>query len=158
MGTIGSSNLDQTGKIKANLMANLMLKVTYHFIHTGSYKSKLMKKRFESQMASADPYNKAFVATIGRDKYDMSFITKESIKNQFKSDLTTKLPEKIDNGVTQVHVLYASKMGEKYLTRYKKHFKNPIIHTYDMRHEELFGVYPQEWCELISGICIKASN
>lgn len=91
----------------------------------------------------------------GRDKYDMSFITKESIKNQFKSDLITPLPEQIDNGETEIHVFYAKKMGEKYLDRYKKYFKNPIIHEHDMRHEEFFGLHPDEWCELVEEICLK---
>lgn len=153
-GIIGSSDMDQTGPIKANLMAALMVKVTYHFIHTGSYKSKIMQKRYEQQMANPDPYNKAFVAIVGRDKYDMSFLTKQSLKNQFKSDLVTSLPEQIDNGETMIHVFYAKKMGEKYLERYKKYFKNPIIHTQDMRHEELLGVYPEQWCALVKEICL----
>ena len=115
--------MDQSGSFKASIMTALMLKVTYNFIHTGEYKSKLMKKRFQQQMADPDPYNRTFVAMTGRDKYDMSFITKESLKNQFKSDLTTPLPEHIDNGETEIHVFYAKKMGEKYLERYKKYFK-----------------------------------
>lgn len=44
-----------------------------HNIHM-QYKSKLMQKRFRSQMDSPDPYNHAFVAMTGRDKYDMSMI------------------------------------------------------------------------------------
>ena len=57
------------------------------------------------------------MAITGRDKYDMSFITKDSLRNQFRSDLTTPIPEQIDNGETQIHVFYAKKMGEKYLER-----------------------------------------
>lgn len=154
-GIIGSSDMDQAGKWKANFMAGLMLKVTYNFIHTGKYKSKLMQKRFQQQMDDPDPYNRAFVAMTGRDKYDMSFITKESLKNQFQSDLITPLPEQIDNGETQIHVFYAKKMGEKYLERYKKYFKNPVIHEQDMRHEEFLGVYPDDWCALVEKICIE---
>ena len=153
-GIIGSSDMDQAGAFKAGLLASLMVKVTYNFIHTGSYKSKMMQKRYEKQMADPDPYNKAFVAMTGRDKYDMSFISKQSIKNQFRSDLVTILPEQIDNGETQIHVFYAQKMGEKYIERYQKYFKNPVIHTQDMRHEELLGVYPDKWCELVREICL----
>ncbi len=61
---------------------------------------KLMQKRFNEQMQDPDPYNRTFVAMTGRDKYDMSFITKESLINQFQSDLITPLPEQIDNGET----------------------------------------------------------
>ncbi len=155
-GIIGSSDLEQAGSFKAGLLASLMVKVTWNFIHTGKYKSRLMQKRYENQMADPDPYNRAFVSITGRDKYDMSFITKESIKNQFKSDLTTPLPQQIDNGETSIHVFYAKKMGEKYLERYQKYFKNPIIHEFNMRHEELLGVYPERWCELIKEICTHA--
>lgn len=153
-GIIGSSDMDQAGRFKATLMANLMVKVTYDFIHTGHYKSKLMQKRYDKQMADPDPYNRAFVSMTGRDKYDMSFISKESLKNQFCSDLITPLPQKVDNGETEIHVFYAKKMGEKYLARYKKYFKDPIIHEHDLRHEELLGVYPAEWCTLVREICL----
>ena len=153
-GIIGSSDLDQAGAFKANLMASLMVRVTYNFIHTGHYRSKLMQKRYAQQMAEPDPYNRAFVAITGRDKYDMSFITKESLKNQFRSDLTTPLPEQIDNGETEIHVFYAKKMGEKYLERYRRYFKAPVIHEMDLRHEEFLGVYPQEWCTLVKKICL----
>ena len=152
---IGSSDLDQAGKLKASLLSSIMVNVTYNYIHTGKYKTKLLQKKFEKRMADPDPYNKAFVSIVGRDKYDMSFITKESMKNQFKSDLTTKLPEQIDNGETEIHVFYAQKMGEKHLKRYKKYFKNPVIHTFDMRHEELLGVYPDKWCALVRKICLR---
>lgn len=153
-GIIGSSDMDQAGKVKAAVMSRLMVKVTYNFIHTGKYKSKLMQKRFNEQMQDLDPYNRAFVAMTGRDKYDMSFITKESLINQFRSDLLTPLPEQIDNGETEIHVFYAKKMGEKYLERYKKYFKDPVIHEQDMRHEELLGVYPEDWCSLVETICL----
>lgn len=153
-GIIGSSDLDQAGKFKASLMAELMVKVTWNFIHTGKYKSKLMQKKYDRQMAASDPYNKAFVAITGRDKYDMSFISRESLKRQFKSDLTTPLPKGIDNKNTEIHIFYAKKMGEKYLERYKTFFKDPIIHEQDMRHEEFLGVYPEDWCRLVKEICL----
>ena len=84
----------------------------------------------------------------------MSFNTQNSLVTQFKSDLITPLPTGIDNGETQIHVFHAKKMGEKYLERYKKYFKDPIIHEQDMRHEELLGVYPEDWCKLVNEICI----
>lgn len=154
-GIIGSSDMDQAGKLKAGIMAGIMVKVTYNFIHTGKYRSGLMQKRFQKQMNEPDPYNRAFVAMTGRDKYDMSFITKESLKNQFKSDLTTPLPEKTENGETEIHIFYAKKMGEKYLERYNRYFKNPVIHEQNMRHEEFLGVYPNDWCALVEKICLQ---
>lgn len=151
-GILGSSDLEQAGNFKASLLTALMIKVTYNFIHTGHYHSKLMQKRYEKQMASPDPYNKAFVALTGRDQYDMSFLSKESLKRQFKSDLTTPLPQNVDNKETEVHVFYAAKMGEKYLKRYQSVFKNPIIHEQNLRHEEFLGVHPTKWCALVKEI------
>ena len=157
-GILGSSDLDQAGPLAAGIQTALVLKLTYNFIHTGSYKSKFLQKRFEQKMAEPDPYNRTFVAITGRDKYDMSFITKESIRNQFRSDLTTPLPKQIDNGETEIHIFYAKKMGKKYLSRYQKHFKNPIIHEQDLRHEELLGLYPKQWCSLVETICLPENK
>ncbi|MBR2782966.1 MAG: alpha/beta hydrolase [Firmicutes bacterium] len=157
-GIIGSSDLDQAGRFRASLTASLMVRLTWNFIHTGQYKSKLMQKRYAKQMADPDPYNRAFVGITGIGRYDMSHITKNSIRNQFYSDLVTPLPEQIDNGETGIHVFYAKKMGEKYLARYKKHFRNPEIHEQDLRHEELLGVYPDEWCALVRRICLTGDE
>ena len=38
--------------------------------------------------------------------------------------------------------------------RYEQHFARPIIHEQDMRHEELLGVYPEDWCSLVEKICL----
>ena len=48
-GIIGSSDLDQAGDFKAGLMASLMVRVTYNFIHTGHYQSKFMQKRYHER-------------------------------------------------------------------------------------------------------------
>ena len=41
---------------------------------------------------------------------------------------------------TKAHFISANKMGEKYLKRYKKHFRDPEIREFDMQHEQwLFG-------------------
>lgn len=153
---IGSSDFDQMKEWQANILTKLVVKITYNFIHTGSYQSKLMKKRFHKQMK--DPYNRAFVATTGRDKYDLRFISKESIQNQFYFDLTTPLPQNIDTPDTMVHIFYAKKMGEKYLKRYQQVFHDPIVHTFDLRHEELLGLYPDMWCDEIQKIMGKEES
>ena len=56
--------------------------------------------------------------------------------------------------VAKIHVFYAKKMGEKYLERYQKYFKDPIIHEQDMRHEEFMGLHTDEWCALVEEICL----
>lgn len=151
-GIIGSSDFDQSGTVSAKFKAALMGIVLYPYIHTGKYRISLIQKRMDQKLAAPDPYNKAFVGIVGTDRYDMSFISKSSIKNQFYSDLVTRIPDHMDSEDTEIHVFYAKKMGEKYLDRYKQHFQNPIIHEHDMRHEELLGVYPDQWVRLVKEI------
>ena len=44
------------------------------------------------------------------------------------------------NRKARVHFIYAKKMGEKYLKRYRKYFRDPDIREFDMQHEQwLFG-------------------
>lgn len=154
-GIIGSSDFDQSGVIAAKLKAALMSSVLYPYIHTGKYSISFIQKRMDQRLAEPDPYNKAFLGIVGTDRYDMSFITKNSIKNQFYSDLVTPVPDHIDSEDTKIHVFYAKKMGDKYLARYQKHFQKPVIHEHDMRHEEFLGVYPDKWCSLVKEICLR---
>ena len=63
-----------------------------------------------------------------------------SIKNEYYTDLLTWLREDIFVENTKVHFIYANKMGQKYLNRYKKYFRDPDIREFDMQHEQwLFG-------------------
>lgn len=131
-GIFGSPDLDQTGKIQAKVETVIMSAMIKSFIKNDKRKqktkSKLMKK-FMMEESTAD----AFVT--GLSKYSI-----ESIKNEFQTDLLTHLENGIEVDNTKVHFIYASKMGPKYLKRYKKHFKNPEIKEFDMNHEQwLFG-------------------
>ena len=73
------------------------------------------------------------------------WITKQSVYNQFYSDLVTKVQHGIDVPGTTIHVFYATKMGEKYEKRYCTYFKNPDIRRHNMQHEELFCCHSAEW-------------
>jgi hypothetical protein len=48
---------------------------------------------------------------------------------------------------TKVHVFYAAKMGEKYLSRYHTHFEKPDIRYHNLQHEELLVCEPQKWTD-----------
>lgn len=56
-------------------------------------------------------------------------------KNQFYSDLVTKIDDHIAVDGTTVHVFYAQEMGEKYLKRYQRHFASPDIISFPCGHE-----------------------
>ena len=75
------------------------------------------------------------------------WITKQSVYNQFYSDLVTKVQHGIDVPGTTIHVFYATKMGRKYEKRYCTYFKNPDIRRHNMQHEELFCCHSAEWVE-----------
>ena len=84
---------------------------------------------------------------FGIDKGGSPWITKQSVYNQFYSDLVTKVQHGIDVPGTTIHVFYATKMGEKYEKRYCTYFKNPDIRRHNMQHEELFCCHSTEWVE-----------
>ena len=49
--------------------------------------------------------------------------------------------------------LINTELFEKYLERFKKHFKNPDIIKYRWKHEELLACYPKLWSEEVAGCC-----
>lgn len=81
------------------------------------------------------------------------YVSLQSCKNQFCSDMITPLPDHWD-GPTAIHIFYALKMGEKYRARYAQHYAHPIIHEQDMQHEELLACYPEQWATLVKEICL----
>lgn len=94
-------------------------------------------------------YVDAFMGMFGGAR---PYVTRESVKNQFYSDLIPPLPMGIDPLGTEIHIFYALKMGEKYRKRYTDHFAHPIIHEQDMQHEELLACHPEQWAKLVSEI------
>lgn len=54
-------------------------------------------------------YVQAFMEMLGGARL---YVTMQSCKNQFYSDLVTPLPDKIDVPGTEIHIFYALKMGE----------------------------------------------
>ena len=86
-----------------------------------------------------------FLNMFGIEQGGNPWITKQSVYNQFYSDLVTKVQHGIDVPGTTIHVFYATKMGEKYEKRYCTYFKNPDIRRHNMQHEELFCCHSAEW-------------
>ena len=119
---IGSSDMDQAPKWLAKIETAIMIPLFSPFI-TGKndcFLSKKMDQRLQKGGESAE-YTKKFLKIMGVGSgIDLSFISKESMKNQFCTDLYTKVGEKIHVPGTTIHVFYAKKMGEKYLDRYLK--------------------------------------
>ena len=113
-----------------------------------------MKKRMDK---NADPGKKETDGKILRHVRDRKGRlslddTKKTIRNQFYSDLVTKVDHGIAVPGTTIHVFYALKMGEKYRERYHLYFENPDIREFDLQHEELFCCQPVRWAEEVVAV------
>ena len=148
-GILGSSDLDQTSKFVAKLQTDFLLHLIYPLIHDGRFKNRFLQKQMEKRAVQMGDYVKSFMEMFGGAR---PYVTKQSCKNQFYSDLITPLPDKIDVPGTEIHIFYALKMGKRYRTRYERHFAHPVIHEQDLRHEELLACYPEQWAELVAKI------
>lgn len=148
-GILGSSDLDQASPFAAKLQTNLLLPLIYPLIRDGKFKSRFLQKRLEKRKAEMGEYVKAFLDMLGGAR---PYVTMQSCKNQFYSDLVTPLPDRIDVTGTKIHIFYALKMGEKYRARYEQHFVCPIFHEQDLQHEELLACHPEQWAALVKEI------
>ncbi|MCM1133746.1 MAG: alpha/beta hydrolase, partial [Ruminococcus flavefaciens] len=98
-------------------------------------------------------YSEKLFETFTANGKGLPFVGKESIRNQFYSDLITPLEDNISVKGTTVHVFYAVKMGELYEERYRQHFRNPDICRHNYQHEELLFCYPEKWYREVLRVC-----
>lgn len=128
----GSPDLDQCGKVAAKLQAMLVVPLLTSFTK-GEKRRNKTKEKLKNSFLMSDETAEKFINCFS--KFDP-----ESIKNEYYTDLLTHLEDDINVEHTTAHFIYANKMGEKYLKRYKKYFHNPDIREFDMQHEQwLFG-------------------
>ena len=40
------------------------------------------------------------------------------------------------------------------MEQYQKHFRNPVIHRFDMDHEELLVRPPEQWAQKVKEVCL----
>ena len=131
-GIFGSPDLDQSGRFSAWLQSKLVVPLLTGF--TGSEKKrKKSKEKLKRFFEMSDEMADQFIDCFAR-------FSPESIRNEYYTDLLTWLEDDIHVEHTRVHFIYARKMGEKFLNRYRKYFRNPDIREFDMQHEQwLFG-------------------
>lgn len=128
----GSPDLDQSGVLAAKLQAMLVVPLLTSFTKSERKRAKT-KKLLMNTFLMSESLADGFMECFAKFK-------PESIKNQYYTDLLTYLDDDINVEHTKAHFIYANKMGEKYLKRYKKYFHNPEIREFDMQHEQwLFG-------------------
>ncbi len=127
-GIFGSPDLDQSGKVSAWLQSKLVVPLLTGFTKNEKKRNK-MKEKMKSFFLMSDEAAEKFMTCF-------SSFSPVSIKNEYYTDLLTHLKDDIYVEHTIPHFIYANKMGEKYLKRYKKYFRNPDIREFDMQHEQ----------------------
>ncbi len=131
-GIFGSPDLDQSGKISAKLQSMLVVPLLTSFTKNEKKQKRskqLLIKTFLMDEETADRFMECFAK-----------FSPVSIRNEYYTDLLTHLEDDIKVEHTKAHFIYANKMGEKYLRRYKKYFHDPDIREFNMQHEQwLFG-------------------
>ena len=148
-GMLGSSDLDQASPFTARLQTSLLVPLIYPLIRDGEFKARFLQKRRAKRAQEMPDYMNVFMGMMGGKR---PYVTLQSCKQQFYSDLITPLPDKLDVPGTEFHIFYALKMGEKYRARYAQHFLHPILHEQDLQHEELLACYPEKWAQLVKSI------
>lgn len=156
-GILGSSDLDQESGLSARLKARLVSGMLYGIFQKGRLPG-WMQKRLEQKSPEERAYMEPMLKMFGVGNDSMRFVQKQSIRNQFYSDLVTPLEDSISVGGTTVHIFYALKMGEKYLARYQRHFAAPDIRRHDMQHEELMVREPEQWAAEVRRCCLPVKK
>ena len=139
-GFLGSSDLDQGGKLSARLLTMLVGPLLSGAC-TSEKKRARLKEKLRKKGAIGDGDKSLEFADIFIDS--MKTLNPKTISRQFYSDYVTPLDEDIHVDGTTVHVVYALQMGEKYGKRYRRHFRDPDIHAFDMKHE--VWLYDDTW-------------
>ena len=150
-GILGSSDLDQASPLAAKLQTDFLLPLIYPVVRDGKIEAKFLPKQLEKRAKESGEYIKAFLKMFGDAR---PYVTMQSCKNQFYSDLITPLPDKIHVPGTEIHIFYALKMGAKYRARYQQHFAHPVLHAQDLPHEELLACHPEQWAHLVKSIAL----
>lgn len=137
---LGSSDLDQGGKIVAGLLTML---VGPRFSAACKSEAKREKLKAKMQKRGAGSDGDKSLEFVNSLIDNLAFLHPKSITRQFYSDYITPLEDDISADGTSVHIIYAKQMGEKYHGRYCKHFRDPDIHEFDMKHE--VWLYDDNW-------------
>ncbi|MCM1268207.1 MAG: hypothetical protein NC302_09915 [Bacteroidales bacterium] len=149
---LGSSDLDQETGLSAKFKSWLIAVILLGMFRKGKLPGFMQRKMDKMPTEDRQYYDK-MLDLFGVGSTRMSFVKRESIRNQFYSDLATPLENGISRQGTTVHVFYAVKMGEEYLKRYHAHFKDPDIRRHELQHEELLVCYPERWAEEVRTCC-----
>ena len=137
---LGSSDLDQGGKLTARLLTMLVGPLL-----SGACTSEKKRARLKAKLRKMGAIGDGDKALDFADSFidSMKTLNPKTVSRQFYSDYVTPLEDDIHVDGTTVHAVYALQMGEKYGRRYRRHFRDPDIHEFDMKHE--VWLYDDTW-------------
>ena len=141
---LGSPDMESCGENTAKIRTKLIGTALIRMLRSGQipdWVKNSMRKQVGEERAED------YIALIEGMPAILENVTRISMERQFYSHLTTPLDQNIDVPGTRVHILYAAKMGDKYLERYERHFNNPDIVKNDYGVEDLLYFYPEEWVQ-----------
>lgn len=128
---IGSSDLDQATPLSARAQTALIAFIFFGAARSSQKQQMLTEFLAKKLGASKEALNRLLseVLTIVR----MS--DKQSVINQFYSDLVTPIENDIQVTGTKIHVLHSRKMDTRYLERYFQHYHHPDVISLNQPHE-----------------------
>ena len=139
-GFIGSSDLDQGGRVFARLLTLIVGPML-----SGACRSERKREKLKAKLQKKGALGEGDASLAFANDFieNMKNLNPKTISREFYSDYITPLEDDIHVDGTVVHVIYALKMGEKYGQRYRQHFRDPDIHEFDMKHE--VWLYDDAW-------------
>lgn len=149
---LGSSDMDQAGPVVAALQSALVSRILHKMLKTGRLPGFMQRKLDRLPQEEREYYDR-MLQLFGIAGGKMAFVSRRSIRNQFYSDLVTRIDEDLAVPGTQIHCFFAAEMGEKYLERYRAHFREPDIRRHELQHEELLMCYPEQWADEVFQCC-----
>ena len=139
-GFIGSSDLDQGSRLTARLLT-MIVGPMLSGACTSEKKREKLRAKLQKKGAIGDGDKSLDFVNAFIDS--MRSLNPKTISRQFYSDYITPLEDDIHAEGTTVHVVYALQMGKKYGRRYRRHFRDPDIREFDMKHE--VWLYDDNW-------------
>lgn len=130
-GFLGGSDLDESGKLVAKIMTDTVGAI----IENSCRDAKKLEKFKKFYSKKADESAESMLSFLDMFSESIKATKKGTLRKEFYSDYITRLGKNIDVENATMHIVYATKMGEKYEKRYLMHFKNPDIRRFDMSHE-----------------------
>lgn len=152
-GFIGSSDLDQGSPFVAKIMTKI---IGGTLVGAAKNPKKVDKLCWMLEKGAGMEMNEETKGFLYEFADSMSKLHPKTIPNQFYSDYVTPLEDKINVPGTNVHIIYALKMGKKYEKRYRQHFAHPDIIRFNMQHEG--WLIEKKWRKKVMGAVIKRMN